>query len=266
MFLQQLSLNPNQSYSTTTTLENLIENLQLSFNHVPILTPFASKSESVERIKEKLGSRKSTSTIDLNTYLQFQNSFDCTHVILLEKELFDKFGIDISLIKKPYIVIEGRDSTKIGGGDLPKAQLCRFSVRRQGEDALVALFILTKLFTGTVIAKKTERLKIFFKVFQIEWNIVSFSELDTSSISDNVGECVAIMDRYSDADAEKIPSAERMFCIGFSQMGYEPFNMDLSLAGKYKYRIGDVYRSITPAVMKGAKPFDYERFSRISYL
>lgn len=262
MFLQRLHLNPKQSYSTTTTLENIVENLQLSFNHVPILTPFASKSESIEHIKEKLNSGKSASIMDLNTYLQLEGSFDCSHAILLEKELLGKFDVDISLMKKPYIVIEDKSST----GDLPKIQLCKFSIKRLGEDAFVALFILAKLFSGTVIARRTERLKIFVKVFQIEWNVVSFSELDALESNDSIGECVAVMDRYSSAEGEKIPRAERMFCIGFSPMEYEPFNMDLSLAGKYKYRIGDVYRSITPAVMKGAKPFDYKRFSNISHL
>lgn len=266
MFLQKLQLDENQSYSTTANLDNLTENLCITFNHIPVITPFPSKSEQMEKIKNKLKVPKSISVMDVATFLELEDSFDCSHVVICEKELFEKFGIDISQIKRPYIYLEDdtyHDKTYDGKPPLPKLQLCRFSMKLQKEDGFSALFILSKLFTGTVVARKTERLKIFFKVFQIEWKIVDFSELANLANSKELGECLVFMEWPNELAVDVLLQIERVFCIGFHKKGFEPFSMDLSVAGKYKYRIGDVYRAITPAVLKGSRPFDYKRFSKV---
>lgn len=252
MFLQKLNLKNNKSYKTSTTLENLIENLQITFNHIQIITPFSSQSESYESIIEKLKEDKSVSKMDINTYLKIDDSYKCSHAIILEKDIIEKFGIDLSILKRPFITI-GNDS------NLPNLHLCRFAIKNKEEDAFVALFILSKIFSGTVIANKPEKLKIFFKVFDISWSIIEPNKFDGNI----EGECLVIMDNIKDLIENKINDIERVFCIGFVPKAYEVFNIDLALAGKYKYRIGDVYRSITTAVIKGYKEFDYSRFANL---
>ncbi|KAM0680030.1 hypothetical protein GINT2_001718 [Glugoides intestinalis] len=249
MLIQRLSLNSKISYSTTTTLENLIENLQLSFKHILIISPYCSKSDSLLTLYNNLKEEKSISTLSLDNYLLNRESFTCSHVILLDYYLFEKFGLQISLIDKPIIVLDQKS-------DLPRLPLSKFWIRNTNEDAFVALFILSKLFNGIVVTKSIEKVKIFLKVFEIEWGIVSPGDLTDELAREH--ECVVFFNCVGDA------LSERVFCIGNIKNGFEPLKLDLSLAGKFKYRVTDVCRGISPAVIKGTRSFDYEKFKNIA--
>lgn len=246
MFLQKLSLDPKQSYSTTATLENIIENLQLSFNHIPILTPFTSNSDSMEVILENLKKSHSTNILTPSMFVSIAHLFDCTHVILQDRELMEKFDLDLTSIPKPIIELENTNQ-------YPLLNLCKMHIKAKDEDAFVVLYILSKLFKGKVVAKKTEKLKIFFKVFEIDWEVLSYEDK-----CDTQHECLVFMDGYVEN------KSERIFCLGNNSNKFDQLKIDLSLAGKFKSRIGEVYRAITPAILKGHKEFDYSRFSSIA--
>lgn len=252
MLLHKLRLSKEKSYRTSATAQNLIENLHLSFNHVPVLTPFSSRADSLESVKLGLTRHKSAPTMDLSTFMQLESFFDCTHVVLAEADLFDKFGMDLSVLSRPCIVLGERP-----GHDLPLLQLCNLSLSYQGEDAFVALFILTRLFKGTVVTRRTEKVEIFFKVLGIEWRIVKPEEG-----VEYTDECVVVLGKCPGLETA-LSTVERVFWIGAAGQGSQPFQLDLGLAGKYKYRVGDLYRCITPAVMKGVKEFDYSRFTKL---
>ena len=174
------------------------------------------------------------------------NLFDCSHVILQNGELIDKFELDLSIIPKPFIEI---GNTR----NYPLLNLCKMNINAQNEDVFVVLFILSKLFNGKVVTKKTKKVKIFFKVFQIEWDVISYEELN----SGNQLECIVFLDGYSENNSERI------FCLGNSNNRFDQLKIELSLAGKFKPRIGEVYRAITPSILKGHKEFDYSRFANI---
>lgn len=253
MFLQKLSLSPNKSYSTSTTLENIIENLHLSYNHIPIITPYTSKSVTQEVLNSNLMGEKSSSILSIELYNKNVESFDCSHVVVLEYDLFEKFGYNLDDLKNPLITFDNDAFDRL--------ILSKFHLNFEKEDAFVALFILTKLFKGKIISKKIERIRIFSEVFEIEWEITK----DGDDSSDDCNpECIIFMD---DSYSEKYNSLnpERIFIIGGRRpKDFESLKIDLSLAGKYKVRISDVYRSITPSVIKGRTKFDYERFKNIA--
>lgn len=308
MFLQKLSLSSEKSYSTSTTLENIIENLHLTFKHIPVIVPYSSKGISQEDLDANLAKETSSSILSVEKYVKNSKSFDCSHVVVLEYDLFEKFGYDLSVLSKPLIVI--------GSNVFDRLTLCKLHINFEKEDAFVALFILTKLLRGKIVSKKSERVKIFLEVFGIEWECVQDdnsneptldnqsnnsneptldnrdnnlnlltkpnrennskeSNQDSNSqesISDSESEestcdnleCIVFMDgSYSEKYNSLNP--ERIFVIGGCRpKGFESLKIDLSLAGKYKYRIGDVYRSITPSVMKGKTKFNYEKFKNIA--
>lgn len=260
MFLQKLNLDQKQSYSTTATFENIIESLQLTFKHIPVLTPFSSTADSIETVTENLTKSSSVSIVTLKTFQKIAKLFNCSHVILQDREIMEKFEIDLSKVSKPIIEIieEDREMT------FPLLNLCKMYIRNREEDSFVILFILSKLFNGKVVCKRSAKLEILFKVFGIEWEILSYSD----ELEENC-ECVVFMDGYTECNAE------RVFCLGtapsvsavaenISISEFTNLSIDLSLAGKYKARIGEVYRAITPAVLKGYKDFDYARFSSVA--
>lgn len=247
MFLQKLSLKSDQSYSTTTSLENILENLYITFKHIPILTPFASSADPIETIKKNIENKNSKSTLTPSMFIENFRLFDCSHVILQDRELFDKFGLNLSQIPRPFIEIGNTEN-------YPLLNLFKFFIKAQNEDTFVVLYILSKLFNGKVVTKKAEKLKIFFKVFKIEWPIISYDELTDEQL-----ECIVFMDGYVDN------SSERIFCIGNNNPSrFNNLKIDLYMTGKFKPRIGELYRAITPAIVKGHKEFDYDRFANIS--
>lgn len=249
MLIQRLALNDKISYSTTTTLENLIENLQLTFKHIPIITPYCSKSDTLETLANNLKKEKSISTLSLDNYLKNKAAFDCSHVVLLDFYLFEKFELQISLIEKPIILLEQKSG-------LPRLPLSKFWIKNTNEDAFVSLFILSKLFNGIVVTERIEKVKIFFKVFEIEWLVVAPKQLTVEMAREHG--CVVFFDCAGDV------LAERVFCIGKTKNDFEQLNLDLRLAGKFKYRVGNVYRAISPAVIKGSRSFDYQKFKNIA--
>lgn len=261
MFIQKLILNTEVSYSTTADLQNLTENLHLSFKHIPIITPYSSKSDSEKQLLENLNSLKSTTTMTPTLFLKYSNRFDCTHAVISDHLLFSKFGFDLETIKKQKIILE-KISNASKSTKLPRLNLFKFFINKQNEEAFVALFVLTEMFAGTVIAKSPKKIEIFFKIFSINWKIMTYSEYSDKTKNLTIsGDCVVFMDEYIETDAERI------FVIGNSNLNtkhnFEELKLDLTLAGKYKYRVEDVYRSISPAVLKGKKSIDTDRFKNV---
>lgn len=267
MFVQKLKLDQNKSYSTTTSLENLIENLHLSFNHVAVLTPYSSASDTIETVKENLKKPKSSSKLTPAMFLgmegQFRDRFDCTHFPVVEYSLMDKFGFDLSVIGGPLIVLDEKCP-------LQRLSLSKFFIRNDESGSFVVLFILSKMFTGAVVTRKARKTKMFFEIFGIGWDVISYDDIsrcqDPEKPPEESGsgfrDCLVFMDGYLEI------YSERVFVLGnrrpAGDNGLEDLSIDLSLAGKFKHRVEDVLRALTPAVVNGKRSLDSSRFRNVS--
>jgi len=257
MFIQKLNLDNSVSYSTSADLQSLVENLQLSFSHIPVLTPYSSKSDTEKTINENLKKGASVTTMTPTVFLKFIDRFDCSHVPVADSSLMPKFGFSLDGIKKPLIILDSKS-------ELPRLNLFKVLINKKKEEAFVALFVITEMFKGTVIARNPKKVKLFCELFSIDWKVISYND-HLKSIENikaqDYGDCLVFMDEYREA------LAERIFVIGDSSLvkghAFEVVDMNLSLAGKYKYRVEDVYRSLTPAVVSGKKSIHPDRFKNI---
>lgn len=260
MFIQKLNLDNSVSYSTSADLQSLVENLQLFFSHIPVLTPYSSKSDTEKIINENLKKEASVTTMTPTVFLKFSDRFDCSHVPVVDSPLMSKFGFSLDGIKKPLIILDSKS-------DLPRLNLFKVLINKKKEEAFVALFVITEMFKGTVIARNPKKMKLFCELFSIDWKVISYNDhLKSIEKGENIkaqdyGDCLVFMDEYREV------VAERIFVIGDSSLvrgyAFEVVDMDLSLAGKYKYRVEDVYRSLTPAVVSGKKSIHPDRFKNI---
>lgn len=246
MFIQKLNIDPKKSYSTTTTIENLIENLFLICNHVPVITPYASKSQSNDQIFEELNKEKSYATMTVPQYLEFKDNFDSSHIVIENADLLESFGYKIEDLDKPVIINEGSNTFE-------KLPLCRFFIKAEDSDKFVALFILSKIFDIAVITKDTDKMKIFCKVFRLDCKIYDLNE-DISKIDQ---EGVILFDCFKDI------RAERIFFIGKKSYKTPQLDLDLKEAGKFKYRIHNVVGEFNSYSYKRYGKFDFDRYANI---
>lgn len=257
MFVQKLELDRDQSYSTTTTVDNLVENLHLTFNHVVVLTPYLSTADSPEIVLGNLKRQRSQSRLTPTQFLEFgsKDKFDCTHLLVADHSLMEKFGFDLSTIEHPMIVLDENCSFQ-------RVILSKFFIKNDESGSFVTLFILTKMFTGTVVTRRVRKTKMLFDIFGIEWNVISYDDLNGSGNPALVNrDCMVFMDGYFEI------CSERIFVLGAKRPSgtsiMEELKIDLSLAGKFKYRVEDVLRALSPAVVSGMRHLDPSRFRDI---
>lgn len=246
MFIQHLNLDPATSYETTASAENVAENLLLDYTHVPIITLYSSKGESEESIRQKLKEPKHAISLTVAQYKSFKNDFDSTHIILPEFYLLESFGYSLDDFNKPLIVEEGNKFAKL--------PLCRFFIKAERDERFVAIYLIAQLFHATIVTKNPNRAKIFCNIFELNCEVIGYDELGSRIET----ECCIFIDGYQSIECERI------FIIDHKPFKYERLFLDLSEAGKYKYRICDVMRRISLSAAKNIKTFDYSPFKNIN--
>lgn len=247
MFLQKLVLDPTKSYESSAPVENLVENLHLLYKRVPVITLYASKALSNEQIEQLLGeSKPATIELTIPQYSTYSSRFDSSHVVVRDFSLLSAFGYSAADIDRPLIV-----SDKCG---LEKLPLCKFFVNIEKNERFVALYVLAQMFSVTVFSRTVARTEMFCKIFELNCSVRAYED----KIGPVADECVIFMDGYREVECE------RVFVLGGSPSGLERLSIDLGLAGKYKYRILDVMRQLSPSVVKKRDQFDYSRFRNIN--
>lgn len=248
MFVQKLALDPSESYCTTATVENLVENIHLSYKHVPILCLSSKDSWPDNKIAAALKKPLSAPTLTVKQYNYFKEHFDSTHAIFPEAGQAHEFGYSLEDIGKPVITMD------LSCG-FQKIQLCKFFIRAEKNDRFVALYILAQQFTLAIFTKQPERMKMFCRIFNINADIHDYTE-EKDSVEE---ECAVFLDGYS-----REVHAERVMIIGNGNTRIQELHLDLSVAGKYKYRILDIARRLSPNVVKRAELFNYDLFKNIN--
>lgn len=255
MFLQKIALNPNESYETTTSIENLVENLQLIYNHIPIITLYSSKAMSDSEIKALFKVDKAAIELTIPQYKLFRDGFDSTHIVLPDYSLLKEFGYSISDLDKP-LIITGNDiidenvcNKKAKFSKLP---LCRFFINSEKNERFVVAYILAQMNSSVIFTKHPERAKMFCKIFELTCRVCSY-EVDRVE-----EDCAIFMDGYKEIECERI------FVLGTRSMGFEKLSLDTGIAGKFKYRIMDVMKQLSPATVKKRDQFDYSRYKNIN--
>lgn len=451
MFVQRLTLDSNQSYTTSTTLDNLVENMQLSFQRIPVIVlsskdartdaelallfgghseepagrnaaeeersagttdsesdsatntscesdSDANQLESYSEIEEessediKCGStdengeeganenseenseeesRESADSgssirgefvsqkrmriseanaqpvssaaqplptaavvLTVPQYKRYASEFDSTHIVFPEASLAPVFGYALADFDRPVITT---DTTV----PFPRLRLCKFFIRAERNDRLVALFILAQQFKVTVFTRQTARIEMFSRIFDLNLDVRTYTDMavqdggvgaqyeretrrgeqtereeavdaatssssgenedaqvssehssDTAleATSSNAGsdeecsgtECSAEASEASFTDSEdsegsrkfidcavflegyeEVP-AERVFIIGNGQTSVPQLHLDLSVAGRFKYRILDVAKALSAAAVKSPETFNYARYKNIN--
>lgn len=245
MFLQKLSLDPEKSYETTAATEHLLENLQLIFNHIPVITLYSSKAKSDTEIDGLVKEKRAVVDLTIPQYKKYRDSFDCSHVVVPDLDLIGDFGYAADDIGRPIIT-----NSK---SEFERLCLCQFSVKADKNDRFVAVYILAQMYRTAIVTRHPERVRMFCRIFELECNVYSYEDdLDQEE------QCVIFLDGYREIDCE------RVFVIGPKSMKYENLNLDISVAGKFKYRILDVMRQLSPSVVKRQDQFDYSRFKNIN--
>ncbi|KAI5149524.1 hypothetical protein ENBRE01_0958 [Enteropsectra breve] len=247
MFLQKLNLEASTSYETSTELENLLENLHISFAKIAVITPYLSKAMSDEDIGFLAKEKKADITLTIPQYKKYAELFDCSHVVVTDHNLLCEFGYKIEELGAPMIVV----------GELykyEKLELCKFFVKAEKNERFVALYIIAQMFPVTVVARDVDRVKMFCRIFDLDANVIGEDEeYDASEDS-----CLVFLDKY------KSIKCERVFIVGGKSYGHKRLLMDLSLAGKYKYRVLDIAKQLSPSVVERKASFDYTRFKNIN--
>lgn len=245
MFIQKLELDKMKSYSTTTTIENITENLQLTFNKVPIVTPYSSKCMEDSEIKNLLKNEKAVIRLTITKYLGLKDSFDCSHVVIEDFNLLGQFGYDWKDIDKPVIVDQKADCFE-------KIQLFKFFIKAEKSDSFVALYLISQMFKTAVVTKDPERMEMFCKVFRMNCEVYDYEYQDEID-----SECVVLM-----GFPKKINS-ERVFLIGKKSYGFPSLNLNVNDAGKFKYRINDVVRDLFSHSNRQVSRFDFAKYANI---
>lgn len=247
MFLQKITLSPEKSYETTTSTENLLENLLLIHKHIPVITLYSSKAPSDTEIKALLAKERSTVELTIPQYRVFRDSFDSSHIVLPKYSLLSEFGYSADDLDKPLIITEGRSV-------FTRLPLCRLFVHSEKNERFVIAYILAQMNVSVAIfTRHLERTKMFCRIFELDCRVCSYEE-------DDIEEgCAIFMDGYREIECERI------FVLGPSKpAGFERLSLDAGIAGKFKYRIMDVMRQLSPATVKRKDQFDYARFKHIN--
>lgn len=246
MFIQKLDLNPKKSYSTTADIENIVENLHVTYNHVPIISPYVSKSLDINEIENKLKNDKSSIKISVPLYFKYKEKFDSSHIIIENFAVMESFGYSVNDLDKPVIVNENIS-------EFERIKLCKFFIKAESSERFVVLFILAQMFKPAIITKDVERTEIFCKVFKLNCKVYDFNDENTKIEE----ECVIFMSCYKEVECERI------FLIGRKSLGLQRLEIDVNEAGKFKYRINDVVSELFSFGFRRLGKFNYERYENI---
>lgn len=246
MFLQKLKLDKDETYESLAELENILENLQLTFNHIPIITFYSSKSFSDMDIENSLNENKNSIILTIEQYKKYKDRFDCSHIILQDFSLLESFGHSISDFDKPLIVIEKSFFKKL--------PLSRFFINSEKDEKYVVAYILSQIFKSVIVTKYVNKIQMLCKIFKIDADVYSYKEIDNIR-----AECVICLEGYCSVDAE------RVFVVGNrNNSNLEDLKIDISVAGKFKYRILDIIKKLGPRTVRNRDKFDYSKYDYIS--
>lgn len=246
MFLQQLKLSQNKSYRTTEEIDNLIESMHLQYKHIPIICLSSKESWSNDRIEEALKSGPSSPRLTIPQYTKYREQFDSSHILFPEASQANEFGYSIADLDKPIITTDIQC-------DFERLLVFKMFIRAKNNDRLVAIYILAQKYTLAIFTKQKERLSLFCKIFKLNARVISYEE-GVEAVDE---ECAVFIDGYVEV------SAERIIIIGNGNTRIQELTLDLSVAGKYKYRVLDVARRLSPNTVKHSL-IDYSKFKDIN--
>ncbi|KAI4292935.1 hypothetical protein PAPHI01_2209 [Pancytospora philotis] len=246
MFVQPLRLDPQTNYETSASEENVVENMLLSCSRVPIVTLYASKAAHDDAVLEKLQLRGVSVELSVAQYKAHAGHFDSSHIIVRDFGLLDSFGYALEDFDKPLIVE--------AGSGFKKLPLCRFLIKAEKNERFVAVFMLAQCFRATIFTKDTNRARIFCKIFKLDCDVRSMEECAGRIES----ECAIFLDGYREIECE------RVFVLGAKPARFQLLSLDLGDAGKFKYRIADVMRRVSPGVARRIDSFDYAPYAHIN--
>ncbi len=246
MFLQKMNLDKNVTYESLASLENIIENLHIIYNHIPIITPHISKSMSKTDIENEFKKEKSSVLLSVPQYKEYKNKFDSSHIVLINYSLFESFGYSTSDLDKPFIVTEPSPYQKL--------PMNRFFVNATKDEKYVKLYILSQAFKGVVVTRDVDRTEMFCRIFKIDAKVLFYSEIENIK-----EECVFFLDNYASVDAERI------FLINnINENHLTELKINSNLAGKFKYRIQDIMVKLSPRVVQNKDSFNYSLYKDIT--
>lgn len=282
MFLQKMSLSKTTSYKISTSEENLLENLELLYNKIPLITVYSSKASSDEEISME-SSTKKVFSLTAPQYKKLSSYFDCPFAVISQPKLLKQFGYSLSDISGPIIAIDGieddsavvpdnlmdnnimgninsaetsvkSDSDIIAGFEI--LPLFKFFIPAEKNDRFTIIYMIANLDminSLAVISKSPERVKMFSKIFQLDISAYSYGDQVTGE------DATIFLDGYDNSII-----SERIFIIGNKSFGAEKLMIDSSDAGKFKYRINDVMRALSPGAVKRSAQFDYSIYKNIN--
>ena len=128
--------------------------------------------------------------------------------------------------------------------------MSRYFIQAHRDESFFFIFILCTTFRYTLITNQLNRTKIFCKIFVLGYEIYSY---DTK-----IKEVCKMYNR------NKYIECERFFSIGTKSYDLEQLNINLNTIGKFKYRISDIVKRLSPATVKNIDKFDYPKFKNIN--
>jgi len=253
MFLQKIVLDSSKSYSTQSVLDEVVESLQLSYSLIPVITPYASKTERSQNIKN---AKKGIVRLTIDQYNTKSADFDMKHVIVEDHTLFSDFGYSLGDIKAPVIILGASGSLEDSHGYSP-LPICSCFIQADRNERFVAIYILSQIYSATIVTKNVDRVEMFVRIFKLDADVCGYDEIENLSKTTK-SDCVIFLEGYRDV------KFGRKFVIGRQSYGLEKFNLDLTMADKFVYRIEDVMKQLSPSVVRRKETFDYDRFENIA--
>lgn len=257
MFLQKPALDPAVSYVSSAPIANITENLSLLYKRIPVIQIYTSRAPSDSVVEQHIRQNTSPITLSIPQYKQYRDSFDCSHVLVPDYHLLSTFGYSPDDFGgRPLIVVTSQTVHADYPRHLSRLPLCAFHITAQKNDRFVALFILSRLYTTAIFTREAERVRIFCELLQISGRVYSYDDDVSHPIEE---ECAVFLDGPKDV------SAERCFVVDHRPSpDIEELRLDMALAGKYKYRIQDLMRRLSPAVVSGRRALDLSKFMGIA--
>ncbi|UYI27539.1 hypothetical protein J0A71_06g14120 [Encephalitozoon cuniculi] len=179
-----------------------------------------------------------------------------SHVLVEDCELMEYFGYLGDLM---YLKSRGVSFVLLNVQRIPKfvedpvfLSSNRCFIRAIGDERYAVIFALCRIYRSIrVICKDVERVRMFSEIFKLSLDAVSHGS------GMEGGGVVVVMDRFVDVECEKL------FYIGRECKGMKTVVLDMSKIGKFLYRIRDVCNMLSPAVVRGRKEFNINRFHDI---
>lgn len=291
MFVHPIHPDPTTSYWTPASASDVATSLILATpSPVPVLVLSSSPGSTLSPFSDEevdcalSGSTPQLIPLSIHQYRQHAPSFACTHVLVQSHSLFSALGYRLADLDRSVIFVEQTTPVKVEKSSeadnkpekdkenvdhnstthttLPRLELCRLHIPVRRDDSYTILFILSRLQPVTVLVSdghEAIRIKMLARLFRMNTLTVIKSPSDIPSGGVN---CLVWWMQPGTVPAG---TADMQFLV--SERGARGFarqRVDPRLAGKYKYRIGDMARRLSRRVVEKHEEFDYELYSRVA--